>query len=113
MRRLLILVALTLVPVATAGQADNALMARVKQERGAYLKTLQELVSIESGSRDIDGLNRISEVIASRLRALGGTVGKVNRHNHGDANCHARHQKEALEWAPPRMMPCHAKDRAQ
>ena len=74
MRRLLILVALTLVPVATAGQADNALMARVKQERGAYLKTLQELVSIESGSRDIDGLNRISEVIASRLRALGGTV---------------------------------------
>ena len=74
MRRLLILVALTLVPVATAGQADNALMARVKQERGAYLKTLQELVSIESGSRDIDGLNRISEVIAARLRALGGTV---------------------------------------
>jgi glutamate carboxypeptidase len=74
MRRLLILVALTLVPVVTAGQADNALMARVKQERGAYLKTLQELVSIESGSRDIDGLNRISEVIAARLRALGGTV---------------------------------------
>jgi glutamate carboxypeptidase len=61
-------------PVATSGQADNALMARVKQERGAYLKTLQELVSIESGSRDIDGLNRISEVIAARLRALGGAV---------------------------------------
>ena len=74
MRRLLILVALTLVPVATAGQADNALMARVKQERAAYLKTLQELVSIESGSRDIDGLNRISDLIATRLRALGGAV---------------------------------------
>ena len=74
MRRLLILVALTLVPVATAGQAGDALLARVKQERGAYLKTLQELVSIESGSRDIDGLNRISEVIAARLRALGGAV---------------------------------------
>ena len=74
MRRLLILVALTLVPVATAGQAGDALLARVKQERGAYLKTLQELVSIESGSRDIEGLNRISEVIAARLRALGGAV---------------------------------------
>ena len=74
MRRLLILVALTLVPAATAGQADNALMARVKQERAAYLKTLQELVSIESGSRDIDGLNRISDLIATRLRALGGAV---------------------------------------
>ena len=74
MRRLLILVALALVPVATAGQADNALIARVKQERAAYLKTLQELVSIESGSRDIDGLNRISDLIATRLRALGGAV---------------------------------------
>ena len=74
MRRLLILVALTLVPVATAGQAGDALLARVKQERGGYLKTLQELVSIESGSRDIEGLNRISEVIAARLRALGGAV---------------------------------------
>jgi len=74
MRRLLILVALTLVPVATAGQAGDALLARVKQERGGYLKTLQELVSIESGSRDIEGLNRISEVIAARLRGLGGAV---------------------------------------
>jgi glutamate carboxypeptidase len=74
MHRLLILVAITLVPVATAGQAGDALLARVKQERSAYLKTLQELVSIESGSRDIEGLNRISEVIAARLRGLGGTV---------------------------------------
>ena len=56
------------------GQTGNALLARVKQERAAYLKTLQELVSIESGSRDIDGLNRISEVIAGRLRTLGGAV---------------------------------------
>jgi glutamate carboxypeptidase len=74
MRLLLTLVALTLVPAAIGGQAGDALLARVKQERGAYLKTLQELVSIESGSRDIEGLNRISEVIAARLRALGGDV---------------------------------------
>jgi glutamate carboxypeptidase len=74
MRRLLVLLALTLVPVVTDGQAADPLLARVKQERGAYLKTLQELVSIESGSRDIDGLNRIAEVIAARLRTLGGDV---------------------------------------
>ena len=74
MRRLLALLALTLVPVVTDGQAADPLLARVKQERGAYLKTLQELVSIESGSRDLDGLNRISDVIATRLRALGGDV---------------------------------------
>jgi glutamate carboxypeptidase len=74
MRLLLTLVALLLVPVAIGGQGGDALLARVKQERSAYLKTLQELVSIESGSRDIEGLNRISELIASRLRTLGGAV---------------------------------------
>jgi len=70
----LTLVASILVPVSMGGQAGDGLLARVKQERGAFLKTLQELVSIESGSRDIEGLNRISEVIAGRLRALGGAV---------------------------------------
>jgi glutamate carboxypeptidase len=74
MRRLLILLTLTLVSVSIGGQGGDALLARVKQERAAYLETLKELVSIESGSRDIEGLNRISEVIASRLRALGGDV---------------------------------------
>jgi glutamate carboxypeptidase len=69
-----LLVAVWLLPVALGGQAPDELLARVKQERAAYLKTLQELVSIESGSRDIDGLNRISELIATRLRALGGDV---------------------------------------
>ena len=59
---------------APATSAGDGLLARVKQERGAFLKTLQELVSIESGSRDIDGLNRLSDVIAARLRALGGAV---------------------------------------
>jgi glutamate carboxypeptidase len=71
---ILAVLVLALVPVATGGQAADALLARVKQERGAFLKTLQELVSIESGSRDIEGLNRISDVIATRLRALGGEV---------------------------------------
>jgi glutamate carboxypeptidase len=74
MRILLILVGLIVWSVAAGGQVAEPLLARVKQERGAYLKTLQELVSIESGSRDIDGLNRISDVIAGRLRELGGDV---------------------------------------
>jgi glutamate carboxypeptidase len=67
-------VALVFIPTLIAGQAADALLARVKQERGPFLKTLQELVSIESGSRDIAGLNRISELVAGRLRALGGAV---------------------------------------
>ena len=74
MRLALITVALSLVPAVIGGQAADALLSRVKQERGAFIKTLQELVSIESGSRDIEGLNRLSEDIAGRLRALGGDV---------------------------------------
>jgi glutamate carboxypeptidase len=70
----LAVVVLSLVPVIIGGQTADPLLTRVKQERAAYLKTLQELVSIESGSRDIEGLNRISDVIAARLRALGGDV---------------------------------------
>src|SRR5262245_26650116 len=73
-RLFLILIGLTVLTISTGGQAVDPLLARVKQEGGAYLKTLQELVSIESGSRDIDGLNRIAEVIANRLRTLGGEV---------------------------------------
>jgi glutamate carboxypeptidase len=73
-RLFLILIGLTVLTISVGGQAADPLLARVKQERGPFLKTLQELVSIESGSRDIEGLNRISEVIANRLRVLGGDV---------------------------------------
>jgi glutamate carboxypeptidase len=44
------------------------------KERAPLLKTLEELVSIESGSGDRAGLDRISGLIADRLRALGGDV---------------------------------------
>ena len=56
------------------GQAVEPVMARVKQERAPFIETLRALVSIESGSRDIEGLDRISDLIAMRLRALGGDV---------------------------------------
>ena len=55
-------------------QAPESVLARVRQERQPYLDTLRELVSIESGSSDIQGLNAIAELIAGRLRALGGEV---------------------------------------
>lgn len=38
---------------------------------------MKELVSIESGSSDFDGVTRIGDRIAERLRALGGDVEKV------------------------------------
>jgi glutamate carboxypeptidase len=55
-------------------QAPESILARVRQERQPYLDTLRDLVSIESGSSDIQGLNAIAELIAGRLRALGGEV---------------------------------------
>ena len=49
-------------------------MSLAKKEKAPLLDTLKDLVSIESGSGDREGLDRISELIADRLRALGGAV---------------------------------------
>ena len=46
----------------------------VEKEQTPYLGTLKELVSIESGSRDREGLDKISLLISNRLKALGGKV---------------------------------------
>jgi glutamate carboxypeptidase len=58
----------------SSAQTENRLLARVRQEQTAYLATLKDLVSIESGSRDAEGLDRLAALIAARLRALGGDV---------------------------------------
>ena len=62
----------------SSAQTGDRLLARVRQEQAAYLATLRDLVSIESGSRDADGLDRLATQIAARLRALGGDVQVVS-----------------------------------
>jgi glutamate carboxypeptidase len=57
-----------------AAQAVEPLRDLARAERPALVETLRDLVSIESGSRDIEGLDRMAEVVAARLRALGGDV---------------------------------------
>jgi glutamate carboxypeptidase len=54
--------------------SQASLYANVEKEKNAYLETLKKLVEIESGSADIDGLDKISLVISNRLKALGGVV---------------------------------------
>ena len=54
--------------------ANEPVMSRVKQERAPLLDTLKQLVEIESGSSDIEGLDRIRDVIAKRFSALGAKV---------------------------------------
>ena len=61
-----------------APRMDRDVMAAAEAEREPLLETLRELVSIESGSRDAEGLRRIAGVIAGRLRGLGGEVELVN-----------------------------------
>jgi glutamate carboxypeptidase len=68
------LVVIVIASALTLAQSGEAVMTRVRQERAPFVATLRDLVSIESGSGDIDGLNRLADVIAARLRALGGEV---------------------------------------
>ena len=49
-------------------------LAAAQREKAPLLDTLKELVSIESGSRDLEGLDRLADLIAGRLKALGGEV---------------------------------------
>src|SRR3954453_5008486 len=48
--------------------------ALAQKEQQPLLDTLRELVSIESGSKDVEGLNQIAERVAGQLKQLGGTV---------------------------------------
>jgi glutamate carboxypeptidase len=48
--------------------------AQVQQQKQPLLDTLKDLVAIESGSGDREGLDQISQLIYGRLAALGGQV---------------------------------------
>ncbi len=65
-----------MLPVAFA-QESAAVRTIVQAEKQPLLDTLKELVSIESGTSDYDGVTRIGNLIADRLRALGGEIEKV------------------------------------
>jgi len=45
-----------------------------QKEQPLLLDTLRDLVHIESGSKDLEGLARIADRVASQLKALGGSV---------------------------------------
>jgi glutamate carboxypeptidase len=76
-------VLLLLATMATSafGQAVEPVRSLAAKEKPALLDTLKALVSIESGSRDTEGLGRIADLIAARLRALGGQVELVEVSN--------------------------------
>ncbi len=55
-------------------EPNTALLSFIEKEKTPYLETLKGLVSIESGSRDREGLDQISALIFEKLRNLGGQV---------------------------------------
>jgi glutamate carboxypeptidase len=52
----------------------EAVQSLAAREKTPLLDTLKDLVSIESGSEDREGLDKISALIADRLKMLGGEV---------------------------------------
>jgi glutamate carboxypeptidase len=59
---------------AAASPPREAIRQLAEAESTACLATLEQLVSIESGSYDLEGLDRLADVIAARLASLGGNV---------------------------------------
>ena len=55
----------------TSAQTPEAVKAKVDAQVNPLLGTLKELVSIESGSRDLEGLTQLSQVVAGHLKASG------------------------------------------
>src|SRR5258708_5809491 len=67
-------IALGATTVCAYGQAVEPVWSLAQKEKPTLLDTLKELVSIESGSRDLEGLGKIAAVISQRLTALGAKV---------------------------------------
>lgn len=58
----------------TCAAADARVQALAREHKEPLLATLKDLVAIESGSSDREGLDKISALIHERLAALGGKV---------------------------------------
>ncbi len=73
-----LLLTLAVAGPAAAASPDKAVLDRVEQEKPAVIETLRALVEIDSGSRDKPGLDRLADLIAQRLQALGAQVERVS-----------------------------------
>lgn len=70
----LVLVWSLVIPAMLHAQSAADVLAAASAQKPALISTLEQLVSIESGSGDREGLDRLAELIAERLRVLGGDV---------------------------------------
>ena len=61
-------------PTTTTAAPVEPVWSLVQQQKPALVQTLQQLVNVESGSRDKEGLDRLSALIGQRLAVLGARV---------------------------------------
>src|SRR5712664_1307249 len=73
MRTLIFMLAGALAPAVQAAPQEPA-WSLAQKEKPAVIETLRELVNIESGSRDKEGLDRLAARLGERLAALGAKV---------------------------------------
>src|SRR5207247_461161 len=73
MRTLILVLAAGLAPAVQAG-AEEPDWWLAQKEKPAVIETLRELVDIESGSRDKEGLDRLAARLGERLAGLGAKV---------------------------------------
>src|SRR6187399_1277356 len=73
-RQFLVAFAAGLFTAAALAQPLEPVWSLAQKEKPALLETLKELVAIESGSRERAELDKIADLIAGKLKALGGNV---------------------------------------
>jgi glutamate carboxypeptidase len=65
---------LSLVAASAFGAALEPVLSLAQKEKPLLMETLKQLTAIESGSRELEELDKIANILSSRLKALGGKV---------------------------------------
>ena len=78
---LILAAALAAPAFAAGGQPVEPVMAQARKHKAPLLDTLKSLCNIESGSRDLEGLDKVGALVAERLKTLGGEVQMVDVNN--------------------------------
>ncbi len=63
--------------VPSYAQTDQSLLTAALREQDAVIRSLQEMVAIESGSDDVAGLSRIATYLEDRLKKLGAQTQRI------------------------------------
>jgi glutamate carboxypeptidase len=72
--RVAIAATLCLASFAALAAPDQRIATLAAQQKQPFLQSLSQFVGIESGSRDLEGLDRLANLIAEKFRAIGGQV---------------------------------------